>query len=701
MEDGQKQNLPWFTPGRVALVVGLLAFIVYLATLAPSFGFVDKGEMAAVAATLGIAHPTGYPTLMLLGYLFTSILPLRDIVALNVMAALLTAAGAGVLTLLLFDLMSRLIEPEPGSSKKRKKKKKKSVATTEVVSPHLCASCAGLAALAVALTSTWWSQGTSFEVYSLHVLMMPLLTWLFLRYLEEQEARPVGFSRRGALFGLVLGLSFTNHMTTILFAPALLLVFFWTLGIHRKSLGRLLWLVPGFLVGLLPYVWLPVRASMKPMFNWGNPSTLKQFFDHVTGRQYRVWMFTNPETFHQQTSYFLSRVPSEVAYIGLLLAVAGIFEMARRNAKLALWSLATLAFSLAYLLYAAREYGIIPYALIGLAATAVAVRLASVARLSVATTLLFITCVGYAGGYDIMEIRPYYFAAVFAIGLWIGMGFLWLHRTFGVRSTLAAAALLVVMTGLLNFADSNERGNTLVEDMTVNMLESLPRDALVLSALWDFWVSGSFYMQAVEGLRPDVLVIDPELLRRSWYLDQLHTTYPDFMAQFEEEEAQFREHLYKFEHKLPYDSVAIDSTYKGLIQAMIDKSIDERPVFVTGDVNPTFGASYARIPYYLALRLMRDDTYLPQDFPEYRYRSIERSCSVYTTKLAELYASSTYARGLYELQHGAQAAAERYFELAMGFDPRCRPEDIPPQPLDGNERIAATIRWFQQLRQAR
>jgi hypothetical protein len=237
--------------------------------------------------------------------------------------------------------------------------------------------------------------------------------------------------------------------------------------------------------------------------------------------------------------------------------------------------------------------------------------------------------------------------------------------------------------------------------MTVNMLESLPEDALVLSAQWDFWLSGSFYMQAVEGVRPDVLVIDPELLRRSWYLDQLHTTHPDFMVRVEEEETLFREHLYKFEHKLPYDNAAIDSAYKGLIQAMIDKSIDERPVFVTGDVNPRYGARYTRIPYYLALRLMKDDTYLPQDFPDYRYRPIEGSCSVYTTKLAELYASSTYVRGIYELKHGAPSVANRYFELAASFDPQCRPEDVPPQPLDGNERVGATIRWFQQLRQTR
>jgi hypothetical protein len=92
---------------------------------------------------------------------------------------------------------------------------------------------------------------------------------------------------------------------------------------------------------------------------------------------------------------------------------------------------------------------------------------------------------------------------------------------------------------------------------------------------------------------------------------------------------------------------------------------------------------------------------LPLEFPDYRNGPIEGSCSVYTTKLAELYAGSSYARGIYELQHGAQSLANRYFDLALSFDPKCRPEDVPPQPLDGNERVQATLRWFQELRHRR
>jgi hypothetical protein len=96
------------TPFRVATVVSLLALGVYLSTLSPSFGFVDKGEMVAVASTLGIAHPTGYPTIMLLGYLFTRLVPVREVVALNIMAAFFASAGVGVLTLLFYELSRRV-----------------------------------------------------------------------------------------------------------------------------------------------------------------------------------------------------------------------------------------------------------------------------------------------------------------------------------------------------------------------------------------------------------------------------------------------------------------------------------------------------------------------------------------------------------------------------------------------------------------
>ena len=86
-------------------LVPVAAFIVYMQTLAPSVDFIDAGELATVCATLGIAHPTGYPLFALVGWVFAH-LPIAGtvILRLNVMAAFFTALGAGGVVLLASEL---------------------------------------------------------------------------------------------------------------------------------------------------------------------------------------------------------------------------------------------------------------------------------------------------------------------------------------------------------------------------------------------------------------------------------------------------------------------------------------------------------------------------------------------------------------------------------------------------------------------
>lgn len=53
----------------ILLTIGLL----YLSTLSPSIGFGDAGVLAAAATSLGVPHPPGFPTFVLLGHLFSQI----------------------------------------------------------------------------------------------------------------------------------------------------------------------------------------------------------------------------------------------------------------------------------------------------------------------------------------------------------------------------------------------------------------------------------------------------------------------------------------------------------------------------------------------------------------------------------------------------------------------------------------------------
>src|ERR1051325_1763752 len=84
------RRLEYFAAG----VISLAALAVYILTLCPTTDFIDAGELTTVAATLGIAHPTGYPLFSIAGWLFAHLpLPFRTVYRLNLMAAFFCAAG--------------------------------------------------------------------------------------------------------------------------------------------------------------------------------------------------------------------------------------------------------------------------------------------------------------------------------------------------------------------------------------------------------------------------------------------------------------------------------------------------------------------------------------------------------------------------------------------------------------------------------
>ncbi|MER3458900.1 MAG: hypothetical protein C4309_10005, partial [Chloroflexota bacterium] len=62
-----------------AALAGILALGIYARTLAPTISWAhasgDGGDLIAAVYTGGVPHPTGYPTYLLLGSLFTALWP--------------------------------------------------------------------------------------------------------------------------------------------------------------------------------------------------------------------------------------------------------------------------------------------------------------------------------------------------------------------------------------------------------------------------------------------------------------------------------------------------------------------------------------------------------------------------------------------------------------------------------------------------
>ena len=539
-----------------ATALSLVALVVYRITMSTTVSFVDAGELSAVASTLGIAHPTGYPLFTLLGRC-AAMIPFgaEEIARLNFLSALLVAASVGWFfktSLVLFRL--RIFSPD------------------DRVTPYnrAFAFSAATGSLVLAFSTTLWSQSTAVEVYSLHVFFLAATTYCFIRGVEEQRYNENSVSRFLLLFAFVLGLGFTNHMTMILLAPAFLYLYFSVLGRQRASLLRLVKLAPFFVLGLSLYLYLPVRSSAGVPLDWGNPVDFDRFIWHVTGKQYRSWMFSSFESAEKQFQFFLNSFPSEFHYGTFLVLLAGIFAVIRRNGRLFLFLF-----------------------------------------------LLFLGCLLYAINYDIHDIESYFLLAYIAIA-WFGVFgmyaiYEWLSTKLAKQAVWAAALLVLVpaVQWWSNNGRVDQSDNFLVQDYTQNIFTGVEPNAVILTYQWDYFVSASYYYQYVRKHRPDVVIIDKELLRRSWYFVMLERNYPWLIERSREKVNAFLAELSKFELGLPYVPEFIEGRFNEMINDFIDKAMQDRPVYVGNEIEPQFAYAHQRVPEGLLFRLVRENETLP------------------------------------------------------------------------------------------
>jgi len=149
-----------------------VSFIVYLTTLAPTVWFIDSGELSAVASTLGIAHPTGYPLFTLIGHLFT-LLPISSsqVYNLNLMSAFFCS-----LSIFMFAyLMKFLLDWHLMQSVTEKGKKTQQVKSAEKYSAPSQIVVYGIiifSSLLLAFSRTFWDSANAVEVYPIHVFLL-------------------------------------------------------------------------------------------------------------------------------------------------------------------------------------------------------------------------------------------------------------------------------------------------------------------------------------------------------------------------------------------------------------------------------------------------------------------------------------------------------------------------------------------------
>jgi tetratricopeptide (TPR) repeat protein len=238
---------------RVDILVFLLSaslYGVYLLTVCPTVYLGDSGELTAAAFCLGIPHNSGYPLYCLLGKLFC-LIPVGNIgFRMNLMSSLFAVLTVWVI----YSMIVRWT-----SSK-----------------------LAGLTGAGVlAFSSAFWSQTVSAEVYPLHAFFVALLVKALLWWDENKEFY------RLIILVLLTGLSFGNHMQTVMLAPGVMWMVF--SGDRRALLDakRFAILTVLFLAILSVYFYLPIRTQAGAAIHWGDPNSLSRFFAHVSGSAHR------------------------------------------------------------------------------------------------------------------------------------------------------------------------------------------------------------------------------------------------------------------------------------------------------------------------------------------------------------------------------------------------------------------------------
>jgi hypothetical protein len=221
------------------LAVGLAVFAAYVLAATPAAYPLDSAELAAASFGLGVAHPPGEETTLLLGKLFT-LMPLGG-VAFKV--ALSQAVAGALAAVLVFLLVLDLAEKLP--------------VVTENTREPMRLLLAAAAALAFAYAPGVVIVSDRPEVYATQSALSLAALWLAIRSDEDP--------RRAFLAALVIGFGVGNHslvagLTGVgAVAAALPLLRARSRGLSARRFVA--FSVAAFAVGMLVHAYLPLRTA--------------------------------------------------------------------------------------------------------------------------------------------------------------------------------------------------------------------------------------------------------------------------------------------------------------------------------------------------------------------------------------------------------------------------------------------------------
>jgi len=581
----------------------LVNFILYLMTLAPSVTFEDSGELITAAYGMGVPHEPGYPLFTILGKIF-SMLPIGSIAfRLNVMSAFLTSCA----TLFISYATVLLIEELFIKSKFWK-------ATEEKTLNIIKYSIALTTAILFGISMENWQQSVITEVYGLNNFFVGL--FILLALLWKRQETQAGRMRYFLLISLILGLTITNHTTSIMLIPifgVMVLLVDWKV---LKDIKLLVKSIGFFILGLTPFLYLPLSSSKNPVMDWGNPENWTNFVRTITRSQYQLDEHQTGEKFFAELSYYFSKLLIEQWFpIIITLAIIGLVILYKNNKKLFWFGFVFLLFSIPITTY---------------------------------MTDFDVRGSGFVANESGALVSVFYIPSYMFISLLMGIGLFYLvslikasKKVYYILSFVIVA--LAILSCSFKYKEVDMSKYKYPEEYTNNIFKIAGKNAVVFYN-WDPFGFPFFYYQHVERKRLDVVVIDQMLLKRSWYIAGIQNHYnkeiymPSKVA-FE----SFLNAVKPFEAKETYDGGFIEYNYINMINAIIDNAFASgKDVYFTYTPQANILRDYQLEPVIAAYKLTKKlSSITPVKYENFDFTSFTNT-NLPADRMAE-YVSNYYA----------------------------------------------------------
>lgn len=521
----------------VSLLCGCIAFIVYALTTARGIVFTDNGELLGVMSTFGVPHPTGSPMFMLFGSIWNSLVSIvsSSVFSKNLFSAALISAGISVLHLSVISLIEKTLTEQYNTWYKN-------AITVSMV-------------LLIAFSRSVWNIATFVEIYSLQFFAFSCIFLAFIHW----SLRPT-FHASVVLSYLSI-LAIATHSSMMFFALAvngIIIIHTYRTVKNFKPLFLLTFLaILALSVFIVPFV----RSFSEVPFNWGEISrSFDAFMYHITGKQFQIWMFESTETFTKNSIDFFKELFTSTLGIGVVLSLAGLFLLWKRNKYIVLL--------------------VVVYFIIGLP---------------------------FIFSYGIPDIQSYFVVPIVIVSIFASISLLqWCAK----YQWIAFVTVILPCCSIAIFwEDVSQQNNTLVEDYTFMLTDQLPNNSIILSSQWDYFCSAFMYKQKIEGYRSDIVLIEKELLRRTWYPKMVQRWYPEVYKKSQKEFEAYTAYLSLFENEKPFEASKLQRLYVVLLRSIIENA-GSKIVFATPEVIQSeneLAEGYKAIPQGLVLQIAKKE----------------------------------------------------------------------------------------------